>query len=87
MCFQSFFGAGFALFSRTLYHNLGVPWATSLLGFIALALAPVPVFFLHHLWFILHLWQEDSVVLEKYVSECLNDGIQEKMMIVSMHSG
>ncbi|PYH93834.1 MFS general substrate transporter [Aspergillus ellipticus CBS 707.79] len=42
---RSFFGAGFPLFSPALYHNLGVPWATSLLGFIALALAPVPFMF------------------------------------------
>ncbi|KAJ5601533.1 hypothetical protein N7510_011067 [Penicillium lagena] len=42
---RSFFGAGFPLFSTALYHNLGVPWATSLLGFISLALAPVPVLF------------------------------------------
>ncbi|KAE8153835.1 MFS general substrate transporter [Aspergillus avenaceus] len=42
---RSFFGAAFPLFSPALYHNLGVPWATSLLAFIALALAPVPLIF------------------------------------------
>jgi MFS family permease len=39
---RSLFGASFALFARQLYDSLGTPWATSLLGFIALALAPVP---------------------------------------------
>lgn len=42
---RSFFGAGFPLFSPALYHNLGVPWATSLLGFISIVLAPVPVLY------------------------------------------
>ncbi|KAF4177948.1 hypothetical protein CNMCM8927_000594 [Aspergillus lentulus] len=42
---RSFFGATFPLFSPALYHNLGVPWATSVLAFISLALAPVPFFF------------------------------------------
>ncbi|OTA56261.1 MFS general substrate transporter [Hypoxylon sp. EC38] len=42
---RSFFGATFPLFAPALYHNLGVPWATTLLAFISLALAPVPVIF------------------------------------------
>jgi MFS transporter, DHA1 family, multidrug resistance protein len=42
---RSFFGATFPLFAPALYHNLGVPWATSLLAFISLALAPVPIVF------------------------------------------
>ena len=42
---RSFFGAGFPLFSNAMYHNLGVPWATSVLGFISVGLAPVPVLF------------------------------------------
>lgn len=40
---RSFFGAGFPLFSMAMYHNLGMAWATSLLAFIALALAPMPI--------------------------------------------
>ena len=40
---RSLFGAAFALFAIQLYDDLGTPWATSLLGFIALALAPVPL--------------------------------------------
>ena len=28
-----------------MYRNLGVPWATSVLGFVALALMPVPLLF------------------------------------------
>ncbi|KAF2168573.1 hypothetical protein M409DRAFT_36395 [Zasmidium cellare ATCC 36951] len=37
--------AGFPLFANGMFHNLGVPWATSVLGFIALALLPVPLLF------------------------------------------
>jgi DHA1 family multidrug resistance protein-like MFS transporter len=42
---RSFFGAFFPLFTRAMYHNLGVPWATSLLGFICVVFLPVPVLF------------------------------------------
>ncbi|KAH8800651.1 major facilitator superfamily domain-containing protein [Xylogone sp. PMI_703] len=41
-------GAGFPLFASGMFHNLGVPWATSLLGFMSLALVPVP--FCFYLW-------------------------------------
>ncbi|EMC92415.1 hypothetical protein BAUCODRAFT_77726 [Baudoinia panamericana UAMH 10762] len=37
--------AAFPLFSTYMYEKLGVQWATSLLGFIALALVPAPIFF------------------------------------------
>ncbi|KAI0204038.1 major facilitator superfamily domain-containing protein [Astrocystis sublimbata] len=40
---RSFFGAGFPLFAPYLYHGLGFPWATSLLGFLSIALAPIPI--------------------------------------------
>ena len=42
---RSFAGAGFPLFATAMYNNLGVPWASSLLGFLTLAMAPVPVLF------------------------------------------
>ncbi|KAI4121791.1 MAG: hypothetical protein LQ347_006734 [Umbilicaria vellea] len=35
-------GAVFPLFTVQMYHRLGIAWATSLLGFISLALLPVP---------------------------------------------
>jgi MFS transporter, DHA1 family, multidrug resistance protein len=38
-------GAGFPLFATAMYENLGVNWATSVLGFIAVALMPVPILF------------------------------------------
>ncbi|KAI1763132.1 MFS general substrate transporter [Hypoxylon sp. FL1150] len=38
-------GAGFPLFATAMYDRLGVEWATSLLGFIAVALIPVPLLF------------------------------------------
>lgn len=42
---RSLFGAGFPLFATGMYHNLGVNWATSLLGFLTAALCPVPILF------------------------------------------
>ena len=42
---RSFAGGGFPLFARPMYLNLGVPWATSLLAFLCVALVPVPVLF------------------------------------------
>ena len=42
---RSFFGAGFSLFASSMYRNLGVAWATSTLGFISVALVPIPILF------------------------------------------
>lgn len=42
---RSFAGAGFPLFATAMYHNLGVAWATSLLGFLTVAFLPVPILF------------------------------------------
>ena len=42
---RSFAGGGFPLFATALYHTLGVPWATSLLGFLTVAFIPVPILF------------------------------------------
>lgn len=42
---RSFFAAGFPLFAMQMYHNLGVPWATSTLAFFAIAFIPVPIVF------------------------------------------
>ncbi|OCK82986.1 MFS general substrate transporter [Lepidopterella palustris CBS 459.81] len=42
---RSFFGAGFPMFAAQMFHNLGVPWAASLLGFLTAALFPVPILF------------------------------------------
>ncbi|KAL9114054.1 MAG: hypothetical protein Q9227_001826 [Pyrenula ochraceoflavens] len=39
---RSFVAGGFPLVVDAMYNNLGVPWATSLLGFIGVALIPVP---------------------------------------------
>lgn len=39
---RSLFGAAFPLFAGRMYGSLGTPWATSLLGFLALAMAPLP---------------------------------------------
>ncbi len=40
---RSLAGAGFPLFSEYLFKGLGVGWALSLLGFIAVIMVPVPI--------------------------------------------
>jgi MFS transporter, DHA1 family, multidrug resistance protein len=42
---RSIAAAGFPLFANTMYHNLGVPWATSILAFLCVAFLPVPILF------------------------------------------
>ncbi|PMD23913.1 MFS general substrate transporter [Hyaloscypha hepaticicola] len=42
---RSLAGGGFPLFATAMYHNLGVNWATSLLGFLCIAMIPAPVSF------------------------------------------
>lgn len=42
---RSLFGAVFAIFAEDMYDTLGTPWATSLLGFLAVAMAPLPLLF------------------------------------------
>ena len=38
-------GAAFPLFTIQMYEGLGIPWATSLLGFLSLILVPIPFAF------------------------------------------
>ncbi|KAF6824290.1 multidrug resistance protein [Colletotrichum musicola] len=40
--FRSSFGAGFPLFAGAMYEKLGVGWASSLLGFLAILFIPIP---------------------------------------------
>jgi len=42
---RSLAGAGFPLFATPMFKNLGVDWASSLLGFLAVACIPFPVLF------------------------------------------
>ncbi|PLB51231.1 putative MFS multidrug transporter [Aspergillus steynii IBT 23096] len=42
---RSSLGGAFPLFSVQMYHKLGVDWASSLLGFITVAMIPIPVVF------------------------------------------
>lgn len=39
---RSGFGAGFPLFAGAMYKNLGVAWASSLLGFLSIVFVPIP---------------------------------------------
>lgn len=41
---RSAFGAAFPLFANAMYVKLGVAWASSLLGFLAIAFIPIPFF-------------------------------------------
>lgn len=43
--FRSIAGAGFALFATPMFRGLGVNWASFTLGFVAVALLPIPVLF------------------------------------------
>ncbi|KXS97475.1 hypothetical protein AC578_9072 [Pseudocercospora eumusae] len=45
---RSLIAASFPLFSIQMYSTLGVQWATSLLGFLCLALVPFPILFYIH---------------------------------------
>ncbi|MCJ1438899.1 Citrinin biosynthesis cluster MFS transporter mrr1 [Xylographa pallens] len=38
-------GAGFPLFATAMFESLGVAWASSVLGFVTLAMFPVPILF------------------------------------------
>lgn len=42
---RSVFSAAFPLFVNPMFHNLGIHWASSILGFIAAALIPIPYLF------------------------------------------
>ena len=42
---RSLFGGAFPMFAAGMYHNLGVDWATSLLGFLGIAFLPCPLLF------------------------------------------
>ncbi|KAL7267334.1 Synaptic vesicle transporter SVOP [Rhizina undulata] len=44
-CIRSFWGAATVLFTTQMYHRLGYQWASSLLGFIALACCAIPYLF------------------------------------------
>ena len=42
---RSTVGAAFPMFAQAMYEHLGVDWATSLLGFLGVAMAGIPVVF------------------------------------------
>lgn len=42
---RSVFAAVFPLFVNPMFHKLGIPWASSLLGFVAVAMTPIPFLF------------------------------------------
>ncbi|KAL2829158.1 major facilitator superfamily domain-containing protein [Aspergillus cavernicola] len=42
---RSTLGGAFPLFAVQMYHKLGVDWASSLLGFITVAMIPIPIVF------------------------------------------
>ncbi|KAJ5799425.1 uncharacterized protein N7518_001493 [Penicillium psychrosexuale] len=60
---RSMFAGCFPLFTRAMFHNLGVPWAASVLGFISVALIPIPYLFYRYGKRIRArgIWSRDSV--------------------------
>ncbi|KAI4249021.1 MAG: hypothetical protein LQ352_005756 [Teloschistes flavicans] len=42
---RSVFAASFPLFVNPMFHQLGIPWASSVFGFFAVALIPIPYLF------------------------------------------
>lgn len=42
---RSLAGAGFPLFARQMFEGMGIQWAATLLGCVAIALAPIPFIF------------------------------------------
>jgi DHA1 family multidrug resistance protein-like MFS transporter len=44
---RSIFAASFPLFSRQMFDNMGIQWAGTLLGCVAVILVPIPIYF----WF------------------------------------
>lgn len=45
---RSVFGFGFPLFAGQMYEQLGPRWATSVLGFITVFLAPIPLLLMQY---------------------------------------
>ncbi|KAF9894119.1 hypothetical protein FE257_009092 [Aspergillus nanangensis] len=43
---RSMVGAVFPLFTRQMFHNLGIQWAATLLGCLAVIMIPIPVLFM-----------------------------------------
>jgi DHA1 family multidrug resistance protein-like MFS transporter len=44
-CIRSFVAAGFPLAAPRMYKTLGTAWATSVLGFLCVAVVPAPILF------------------------------------------
>ncbi|KAJ5721928.1 Major facilitator superfamily domain general substrate transporter [Penicillium malachiteum] len=42
---RSILAGCFSFFTNTMFRNLGVPWAASTLGFISIAMLPIPYLF------------------------------------------
>jgi hypothetical protein len=57
--FRSLAGAAFPLFATQMYNKLNPRWASSLLGFIALAMMPIPFVLTKYVSFLAALTEED----------------------------
>ena len=47
-CCRSVFGAVLPLAARPMYYRLGIPWASSLLGFLSLGMTIIPFAFIKY---------------------------------------
>ena len=43
---RSMFAASFPLFVNPMFHRLGIPWASTVFGFVAVAMIPIPFLFM-----------------------------------------
>jgi hypothetical protein len=58
---RSLFGAGFPMFTKKMYENLGTQWASSVPGFLGVACIPVPV--------VLYIYGQKIRQKSKYASQ------------------
>ena len=47
-CCRSIFGAVLPIAARPMYSRMGIPWATSLLGFLSLGMSVIPFAFIKY---------------------------------------
>jgi len=60
---RSVIAAGFPLFTRQMFANLGIQWAGTLLGCIAAVMIPIPIIF----WFYGAALREKSRIMAKEI--------------------
>lgn len=73
--FRSAFGAGFPLFARAMYNNLGVNWASSTLAFLSIVFIPIP-------WVLMRVSIEFPFTLWMMLTNTVWRGLAQKVQSV-----